>query len=84
MNLNDKKNELGLEVDECAFDLDYHCYKKLESFEVAFLKMYRPTFFSFLEESSNPDLPNCRAKGNNSVSRIFIQVMRAISYSKLN
>ena len=82
--MSDNKHELGLDVEESSFDIEYHKYKKTDIFDISSLRMYRPTFFSFLEESANPDLQACRGKGNNSVSRIFIQVMRAIILSKLN
>lgn len=84
MNTQEVKNELGIEVQDLSIDADYQNYKKNETFDVAGMKYYRPTFFSFLEESTNPDIQNCRTKGNASVSRIFIQVMRAITKSKLN
>jgi hypothetical protein len=43
-----------------------------------------PSFYSFIEETSTAEIASTRAKGNASVSRIFIQILRAILNSKLN
>ena len=79
-----KKNELGLELEELSLQADYQSYKKADPFNICELRIFRPTFFSFLEESVNQDIYNYREKGGTSVSRIFIQVIRSILNSKLN
>lgn len=43
-----------------------------------------PSFYSFIEESITNDIAHTRHKGNGSVSRVFIQILRAIFNSKLN
>lgn len=43
-----------------------------------------PTFYSFIEESITNEIANTRIKGNGSVSRVFIQILRAIFNSKFN
>lgn len=48
------------------------------------MNYYRPTFFSFIEECVTNDIYTCRVKGSTSVSRIFIQVLRAILNCKIN
>jgi hypothetical protein len=78
------KHELGIEVDEVSFEQDYHTYKQSDTFDVSALRYYRPTFYSFIADSASADLAQTRLKPSGSVSRIFVQVLRAILSSKLN
>jgi hypothetical protein len=45
---------------------------------------FMPKFYSFIEDNITSEISNTRIKGNNSVSRVFIQITRAIMKSKLN
>ena len=45
---------------------------------------YCPSFHSFIEESLTSDISSTRNRNNSSVSRIFMQILRAILNSKLN
>ena len=79
-----KKNQLGLDFQEIYVEEDYQNYKKADPFDISSLRLFRPTFFSFMEESVNSDIYNYRTKGGSSVSRTFIQVMRSVMNSKVN
>ena len=43
-----------------------------------------PSFYSFIEDSITTEISQTRIKGNCAVSRVFIQILRAILKSKLN
>lgn len=59
-------------------------YRKHEEVNLVALNYFKPTFFSFIEECVTNDINGCRVKGSTSVSRIFVQVIRAIMNCKIN
>lgn len=59
-------------------------YRKHEEVNLTLFSYYFPKFYSFIEDSITTDITQTRTKGNTSVSRVFIQILRGIMRSKLN
>jgi hypothetical protein len=67
-----------------GLEQDYLDYKGDEEVSLSSMNFFRPTFFSFIEECATNDIYTCRVKGGTSISRIFIQLLRAILNCKIN
>jgi hypothetical protein len=82
MSLQSKKD--SFELEPMGMEQEYLDYRKHEDVNLSVMSFYRPTFFAFIEECATNDIYTCRVKGSTSISRIFIQLLRAVLNCKVN